>query len=80
MGSLRLIVMELSFWVGVAGLVVTAGLMALIALLARLGGVPFGFMPSWIITSAIMLMIIALASGFFSLGVLKKSQPADLLR
>ncbi|MBS0386362.1 MAG: ABC transporter permease [Proteobacteria bacterium] len=80
MGSLRLIVMELSFWVGVAGLVVTAGIMALIAVLAGVGGVPFGFMPSWIITCAIMLMIIALASGFFSLGVLKKSQPADLLR
>jgi putative ABC transport system permease protein len=49
-------------------------------MLAGFGGVPFGFMPSWIITCAIMLMIIALASGFFSLGVLKKSQPADLLR
>jgi putative ABC transport system permease protein len=80
MGSLRFIVMELSFWVGIAGLVVTAGVMALIAVLAGFGGVPFGFMPSWIITCAIMLMIIALASGFFSLGVLKKSQPADLLR
>jgi S-adenosylmethionine:tRNA ribosyltransferase-isomerase len=28
----------------------------------------------------IMLLVIALASGFLSLGVLKKSQPADLLR
>lgn len=80
MGSLRLIVMELSFWVGIAGLFFTAGLIFLIYLLAKLGGVPFGFMMSWIITCAIMLMIIALASGFFSLGVLKKSQPADLLR
>jgi putative ABC transport system permease protein len=80
MGSLRLIVMELSFWVGIAGLIFTAAIMILIATLANLGGVPFGFMPSWIITCAIMLMIIALASGFFSLGVLKKSQPADLLR
>jgi len=80
MGSLRMIVMELSFWVGVAGLFVTAGIMILIAFLAKLGSVPFGFMPSWVIICAIMLMIIALASGFFSLGVLKKSQPADLLR
>src|SRR5262249_40959893 len=80
MGSLRVIVMELSFWVGVAGLIVTAGLMILIYVLAKFGGVPFGFMPSWVIICAIMLMIIALASGFFSLGVLKKSQPADLLR
>ena len=27
-----------------------------------------------------MLVVIALLSGFLSLGVLKKSQPADLLR
>src|SRR5262249_11448097 len=71
MGSLRLIFMELSFWVGIAGLAVTAGIMILIAVLTGLGGIPFGFMPSWVITAAIMLMIIALASGFFSLGVLK---------
>jgi putative ABC transport system permease protein len=80
MGSLRLIVMELSFWVGIAGLAFTAGLMVLIAVLANMGSVPFGFMPNWVVICAVMLMIIALASGFFSLGVLKKSQPADLLR
>ena len=28
----------------------------------------------------IMLMLIAIVSGLISLGVLKKSQPADLLR
>jgi len=80
MGSLRIIVLEISFWVGVIGLAATAVVIALIKLLADAGGVPFGFMPSWVITSAIMLMVIALASGVFSLGVLKQSQPADLLR
>jgi putative ABC transport system permease protein len=80
MGSLRVIVMELSFWVGVAGLVVTAGVMTLLAVLTNIISIPFGFMPNWVVICAIMLMIIALASGFFSLGVLKKSQPADLLR
>ena len=79
MGSLRCIVMELSFWVGIAGLV---------------GDGPHHgadrFSPAsaacrWAFCRldhhcAILLMIIALASGFFSLGVLKKSQPADLLR
>jgi putative ABC transport system permease protein len=29
---------------------------------------------------AFVLLIIAMLSGLFSLGVLKKSQPADLLR
>lgn len=80
MGSLRLVVMELSFWVGVAGLVLTAGLMSLIFLLTRIFSMPFGFITSWVITAMIMLMAIAILSGLFSLGVLKKSQPADLLR
>jgi putative ABC transport system permease protein len=80
MGSLRLIVMELSFWVGIAGLVVTAVTMALIYLLTKVGGVPFGFVTSWVVICTVMLMAIALMSGVFSLGVLKKSQPADLLR
>ena len=80
MGSLRGIVMELSFWVGIAGMVFTAGVMALLFLLTRFLGMPFGFITSWVITVVILLMVIALLSGFFSLGVLKKSQPADLLR
>ncbi len=80
MGDLRLIVMEISFWVGVAGLAMTSVVMTLISILAKFGGVPMGFRLSWVITCAILLMIIALASGLFSLGVLKKSQPADLLR
>ncbi|HVZ99750.1 MAG TPA: ABC transporter permease [Caulobacterales bacterium] len=80
MGSLRMIVLELSFWVGIAGLIFTAVLMALIATLASFGGVPFGFMLSWVIICCIMLMLIAMISGAASLGILKKSQPADLLR
>jgi putative ABC transport system permease protein len=80
MGSLRLVVVELSFWVGIAGLIMTAAMMGVIWFLTRLGGMPFGFITSWVITAVIMLMAIALLSGLFSLGVLKKSQPADLLR
>ncbi|MDV6332576.1 ABC transporter permease [Asticcacaulis sp. 201] len=80
MGSLRLIIMELSFWVGVAGLFLTVALVAGVAALAKMGGVPMDF-PLFIdIPVGIMLMIIAILSGLFSLGVLKKSQPADLLR
>ncbi|EGF93402.1 permease family protein [Asticcacaulis biprosthecium C19] len=80
MGSLRLIIMELSFWVGVAGLMLTVVLVAGVAFLAKWGGVPMDF-PLFIdIPVAIMLMVIAILSGMFSLGVLKKSQPADLLR
>lgn len=80
MGSLRLVVMELSFWVGVAGLFVTAGLMTLVTWAARAGGVPMAYQTNWVITSVIILMTIAVLSGVFTLGVLNKSQPADLLR
>jgi putative ABC transport system permease protein len=80
MGSLRWVVLELSFWVGVAGLALTAVLMVLISLLAKAGGVPMGFYPTWVVIAAVLLMVIAILSGVFSLGILKKSQPADLLR
>lgn len=80
MGSLRLIIMELSFWVGIAGLLLTGGLVAGVWLLAKTFAVPMDF-PLFIdIPVAIMLLAIAILSGLFSLGVLKKSQPADLLR
>jgi putative ABC transport system permease protein len=80
MGSLRLIVLELSFWVGVVGLGATALFTFLVSLLARSGGLPMGFPPAWVGAVAVLLMVISLASGLMALGVLKKSQPADLLR
>jgi len=80
MGSLRWVVLELSFWVGVVGLAFTAALMTLLYFTAQAFGLPMGFLPSTVLGAAILLMAIALASGFFSIGVLNKSQPADLLR
>jgi putative ABC transport system permease protein len=80
MNALRGIVFELSLWVGVAGFFATGFLTLGVYLLALKFGVPMGFPLSWDITVAILLLIIAGVSGLFSLGVLKKSQPADLLR
>ena len=80
MGSLSLIVMELSFWVGVAGLMATAVLTFGVYLLASNNGLPMGFPPGWVIGVAILLLVISIASGLLALGILKKSQPADLLR
>lgn len=80
MGSLRLIVLELSFWVGVVGLAATGVFTYLVSLLAKNGGLPMGFPISWVIGVAVLLMVISLASGLMALGILKKSQPADLLR
>jgi putative ABC transport system permease protein len=80
MGSLRMIILELSFWVGIAGLLATAVLVTLVALLAGAGGVPMAFTPSFMILTAAFLLLIAMLSGLMALGILKKSQPADLLR
>lgn len=80
MSALRRIVMELSFWVGIASLGLTAVLTVGVYFLAIGGGVPMGFPVSWQINVAIFLLITAVVSGFLALGVLKKSQPADLLR
>ncbi|MCA0355722.1 MAG: ABC transporter permease [Proteobacteria bacterium] len=80
MGDLRNIVMELSFWVGIVG-VFAAGLLTWgVSLLAAMGGVPMYFPPTLIAIVAGFLVAIAMLSGFLSLGVLKNSQPADLLR
>ena len=81
MGSLRLIVMELSFWVGVAGL--GAALLLTWSSSRRLGG-PSACRSSLRLPTmtefCVMLMVIAVVSGAMAMGILKKSQPADLLR
>jgi putative ABC transport system permease protein len=80
MGSLRLIVVELSFWVGLAGLALTAVLVTGVSFLAGAGGVPMSFPLPAILGVGGLLLIIAMFSGILAMGVLKKSQPADLLR
>ncbi len=80
MGSLRLVVMELSFWVGVAGLGLTAVLVAGVSMLANSGGIPMSFPLAAVIGVGGLLLAIAIFSGALAMGVLKKSQPADLLR
>jgi putative ABC transport system permease protein len=80
MGALRVSILELSFWVGIAGLGMTALLVSGVSLLAAKGAVVMAFPPPVVTIVAVFLMAIAIASGLMALGVLKKSQPADLLR
>lgn len=80
MGSLRWVVVELSFWVGVVGLLATGVFTWLVYLAGKSAGVPMGFPLPAILGVAALLMAISLASGVLSLGILKQSQPADLLR
>jgi putative ABC transport system permease protein len=80
MRSLRLIVMELSLWVGLAGLALTAILAGIVWVLSTTFGVPMDF-PLFIdIPVGIAMVIVAVLSGVLSLRILKKSQPAELLR
>jgi putative ABC transport system permease protein len=80
MGALRLIVLELSLWVGMGGMLLAAAITGLVWVLGRSFGVPMDFPLFIVLPVATALLVIALASGALSLGVLKKSQPADLLR
>lgn len=80
MGSLQAIVVELSFWVGVMGVLAAAVLVWLVSLLATANGIIMAFPLPLVIAVTGGLILIAMVSGMLSLGVLKKSQPADLLR
>ncbi|WP_372707680.1 ABC transporter permease [Brevundimonas sp.] len=80
MGSLQRIVVELSFWVGVTGILAAGVLTWLVSLLAGANGILLYFPLLLILIVSGGLIAIAMLSGFLSLGILKKSQPADLLR
>jgi ABC-type antimicrobial peptide transport system permease subunit len=80
MGSLRRIVVELSFWVGVVGVAAAIGLTWLVALFAGSQGVLIALQPFALMVVGGGLIAIAMVSGLLSLGILKNSQPADLLR
>jgi putative ABC transport system permease protein len=80
MGSLRLIVMEMSFWAGLIGIAAALGLTWLIAAGAGSIGLPIVMRLPTIIQVSVMMLIIAVISGAMAMSILKKSQPADLLR
>ncbi|RZJ03707.1 MAG: ABC transporter permease [Brevundimonas sp.] len=80
MGSLRRIVMELSFWVGCVGVIGAFFLTWLVSLLAAANAVIIALPVVVLIIVGGGLVLIAMVSGALSLGILKNSQPADLLR
>jgi putative ABC transport system permease protein len=80
MGSLRLIVIEMSMWAGVAGIGMAGFLTWLTIIAAGSAGLPLVIRPQPALMICGMLMVIAIASGALAMGVLKHSQPADLLR
>ncbi|MCF8505310.1 MAG: ABC transporter permease [Caulobacter sp.] len=80
MPSLRRVVVELSFWVGCVGVAAAIGLTWLVKLFAAANAVVIGLPIPLLIIVGTGLILIAIGSGMLSLGVLKNSQPADLLR
>ena len=80
MGSLNRIVMELSFWVGLVGVAAAIGLTFLVQMFAAANAVIIALPPVLLIIVGGGLVAISIMSGALSLGILKNSQPADLLR
>ena len=79
LGALRGVVLEQSFWIGLAGLALTAVAAALLLWAAT--AVVAVAMPWWAAAAtAAFTLIVALGSGFLSLGPLLKTEPAELLR
>ncbi len=79
-GSLRWVVMELSLWVGVAGVLASGVFLSIIAMLGRANNLPMAYPIGSVIQTIVLLLLIAVGSGMLTLGALKKGEPADLLR
>ncbi len=78
--SLRAVVIEQSFWIGVAGLVITGVLTWLIQMAAHYAYVAIRF-PHWSLAlTGALTLIIAIGSGLLALRALGRADPAALLR
>ncbi len=80
MAGLRAVIMELSLYVGVLGIIMSAVLMVGLTAVAGSYNVAMGYQLGSVIQTAILLLMISLASGLLTLGALNKGDPADLLK
>lgn len=78
--SLRGIVLEQSFWIGLVGLCITAAGTTAVWGIAYANHVAFAA-PAWaIVTTVVLIMAIAGGSGLLALRALSRAEPATLLR
>jgi putative ABC transport system permease protein len=78
--QLRLVILEQSFWIGIAGLGFTAIFTILVSWICKANAIAIHF-PLWSIAAvAVFLMVVALLSGLIALRALYRSEPAELLR
>lgn len=80
MGHLRGVIIELSFWVGIFGIALSAVVMVGLTWVAGLFNIPMGYQLGSVLQTGALLLLIAIGSGVLTLGALKKGDPADLLR
>lgn len=80
MGNLRGVIIELSFWVGIFGIALSAVVMVGLTWVASLFNIPMGYQLGSVVQTGLLLLLIAIGSGVLTLGALKKGDPADLLR
>jgi putative ABC transport system permease protein len=78
--ALRWVVLEQAFWVGAAGLVVASLGGALLIWIAHLKDVPVKFDLSIWLICFVLVMALAILSGFIALRTLRRADPAELLR
>ena len=74
------LVMEQSFWVGAAGIVVALPVVYLLALGAEAGGAKVVLRWEILLGAAAVTIVTALGSGFFALRSVRTIQPMSLLR
>lgn len=79
-GSLRAVVLEQSFWIGVVGLCIAALVSVLIAAGAELFYVTFTIPLVAAAGILLLVMIITLLSGLSALRALNRAEPFTLLR
>jgi len=78
--SLCAVVLEQSLWIGLAGLALAGVLTYIFSFIAVYYKLPF-CVPLWfILPSTVLLLFVSFLSGLFSLMVLYKTEPAELLR
>lgn len=78
--SLRAVILEQSFWVGLAGLVITAVVGALLVAAARHAHIALE-VPLWgCVATGTLVLGIALLSGLSALRALNQAEPSTLLR
>lgn len=78
--QLRRVVLEQAVWVGLSGVVVTSTVTYAAIEIAKANKVLISAPPEAYFGTAVFIMVIALVSGWFAVNVLKKTDPATLLR